>query len=143
MWDVRRRLAWTGLFLEEELLHTTPSWKKWAIVSAKRRTILVLHHIEFAWSIKHGYPLLPCFELGPMPAPDAGYLWQAADEATWTARYGTWLQTWKDGGSCKMLELMEVGPGKALDVRTEMWLAEVDEFGMMLMAESKFWMLDD
>jgi hypothetical protein len=32
-----------------------------------------------------------------------------------------------------MRELMEVQPGPELDQRTEMWLEEVDEFGMMYM----------
>ncbi|CAI6336279.1 unnamed protein product [Periconia digitata] len=46
-WDVKHALAATGLFLEEEASHDKiPPWRNWAIVSAKRRTILALNHLE-------------------------------------------------------------------------------------------------
>jgi hypothetical protein len=134
MWDVKHRLAETGLFLEEEINHTLPSWDKWAIFSAKRRTILGLHHLEWAWSQLHGYPILTCFELAPLPAPAATYLWREQDEKGWNNRYSKWLSKWNKG-SYKMAELFNIDPGWNLNVRGEMWLAEVDEFGMMLMAE--------
>jgi hypothetical protein len=134
MWDVKHRLAESGLFLDEEVNHTLPCWDKWAIVSAKRRTILGLHHLEWAWSQLHGYPILTCFELAPLPAPAAGCLWREKDEKEWIGRYRWWLSRWKEG-SYKMAELFYIEPGWNLDVRGEMWLAEVDEFGMMLMAE--------
>ncbi|KAM0263346.1 hypothetical protein ACHAQJ_001202 [Trichoderma viride] len=139
MWDVKRRLASTGLFLEQESNHTLPSWKEWAIVSAKRRTILGLHHLEWAWSLRRGYPILTCFELGPFPAPAARYLWQNGQEKEWERLYKDWLRQWADG-SYKMMELFRVNASKdsdALDPRSELWLAEADEFGVMLMAESK------
>jgi hypothetical protein len=134
MWDVKHRLAETGLFLEEEVNHTLPSWKYWAMVSAKRRTILSLHHLEWAWSQLHGYPILTCFELAPLPAPAAGNLWREQDEQEWNIRYERWLVRWKEG-SYKMAELFYIDHGWNLNARSDMWLAEVDEFGMMLMAE--------
>ncbi|KAL7944570.1 hypothetical protein V8C42DRAFT_325203 [Trichoderma barbatum] len=138
MWNVKRSLASTGLFLEQESNHTLPSWKEWAIVSAKRRTILGLHHLEWAWSLRCGYPILTCFELGPFPAPAARYLWQNDHEKEWERLYKDWLRLWADG-SYKMTELFRVNASKdgdALDSRSELWLAEVDEFGMMLVAEA-------
>lgn len=138
MWNVKHKLASTGLFLEQESNHTLPSWKEWAIVSAKRRTIVGLHHLEFAWSLRFGYPILTCFELGPFPAPAARYLWQSDREEEWERLYKDWLKQWADGGSYKMTELFRVNGSKesdALDARSELWLAEADEFGMMLMAE--------
>lgn len=131
---MKHRLAGTGLFLEHEANHTIPDWRQWAIVSAKRRTILALHHVEWAWSLLHGYPILTCFELGPLPAPAAGYLWQETKEDQWHARYRLWIQQWQSG-SYKMTEFFHIDPSGELDARTEMWLAEVDDFGMMLMAE--------
>ncbi|QYT03673.1 hypothetical protein H0G86_010619 [Trichoderma simmonsii] len=139
MWNVKHKLASTGLFLEQESNHTPPSWKEWAIVSAKRRTIVGLHHLEFAWSLLFGYPILTCFELGPFPAPAARYLWQSDREEEWQRLYKDWLKQWADGGSYKMTELFRVNGSKesdALDARSELWLAEADDFGMMLMAEA-------
>ncbi|KAL7907080.1 hypothetical protein GGI35DRAFT_103180 [Trichoderma velutinum] len=138
MWDVKHRLASTGLFLEEESHHTLPCWKEWAIVSAKRRTIIALHHLEFAWSLRFGYPILTCFEVGPFPAPAAGYLWQSDCEKDWERLYKDWLKQWAEG-SYKMMELFQVNASKAsddLDPRSELWLAEADDFGLMLMAEA-------
>ncbi|CAG9954629.1 unnamed protein product [Clonostachys rosea f. rosea IK726] len=134
MWDVKHRLANTGMFIKEEIDHVLPMWEDWAIVSAKRRTILALHHIEWVWSLLQGYPILTCFELAPLPAPSAGYLWSKIDEASWKRQYVDWLAQWKDGGY-KMGELFNIKHGESLEARSEMWLAEVDEFGMLLMSE--------
>jgi hypothetical protein len=134
MWDVKHRLATTGLFLEQETDHSLPSWRKWAIVSAKRRTVLAMHHLEWAWSLRHGYPILTCFELGPLPAPAARYLWQERDERRWQRLYSDWLRQWSNG-SYKMGEFFHLNPNGNLDARSEMYLAEADEFGMMLIAE--------
>ncbi|KFA76904.1 hypothetical protein S40288_06185 [Stachybotrys chartarum IBT 40288] len=136
VWDVKQKLAVTGLFLEEEAEHRQPSsWYDWVMVSAKRRTVLGLNHLEWAWSITHGYPVLSCFELAPLPAPAARYLWYAADRPSWERLYREWLWKWKDGGPYKMAEFFGINPGGNLDLRSEMWLAEADDFGMILMAE--------
>ncbi|KAL5389016.1 hypothetical protein DPSP01_002719 [Paraphaeosphaeria sporulosa] len=135
MWNVKHHLASTGLFLDEEIKHSLPVWKKWAIVSAKRRTILALHHLEWAWSLLHGYPPLACFELGPLPAPAAGYLWRERCEKEWKRQYYEWLSRWEEGGGYKLGELFHIKPGGEMDTRSETWLAEVDEFGMMVMSE--------
>lgn len=135
-WDVKHRLASTGLFLEQESSHSRPPWSQWAIVSAKRRTILSLHHMEWAWSLLHGYPILTCFELGPLPAPSAQFLWREGDEKAWERLYGEWLGQWK-GGSYKINEFFRIETGDNLDARSELWLAEADEFGIMLMSQGK------
>lgn len=84
----------------------------------------------------HGYPKFTCFELGLLPAPAARYLWREGDEPTWQRLYGEWLRQW-EGGSYKMAELFHVDSSGNVNRRTEMWLVEVDEFGMVLMAEGK------
>lgn len=136
IWEVKTRLASTGLFLEQEMRHTSPSWREWAIVSAKRRTILALHHLEWAWSVLHGYPELLCVELGPLPAPAAKHLWEQQNERKWDVLYETWRTQWK-GGYYSMAELFPIKSGTELDERTEAWLAEADEFGVMVMAEGQ------
>ncbi|KAL4886073.1 hypothetical protein BJY04DRAFT_213610 [Aspergillus karnatakaensis] len=134
VWDVKNRVAATGLFIDQDPTTPVPPWKEWALVSAKHRTLLALHHLDFVWSIFRGYPMLHCFELGPLPAPVAGYLWQAPDEQAWRRLYSRWRQHWKGSGFI-MSELFRIQAGDALEPRAEKWLAEADEFGMMLMAE--------
>jgi hypothetical protein len=136
MWQVKHRLAGTGLFLGSEMNHGMPIWREWAIVSAKRRTILALHHLEWAWSVLHGYPELLCTELGPLPAPAEKRLWQERQEVEWECLYEGWLTRWKDGYFA-MAELFPIRPGAELDSRAERWLSETDEFGMMIMAEGQ------
>ncbi|SPO00352.1 uncharacterized protein DNG_03197 [Cephalotrichum gorgonifer] len=134
IWDVKQHLAATGVFLPQESTHTLPEWRQWAMVSAKRRTILAFHHVEWAWSLQHGYPILSCFELAPLPAPAAKHLWRETDESKWELMYLEWLRNWK-GGFYQMMEFFYVDAVGDLTPRTEMWLAEADEYGMMLMAE--------
>jgi hypothetical protein len=73
-----------------------------------------------------------------LPAPAAKYLWQAADRPSWERLYREWLWKWREGGGYKMAEFFDINPGGALDRRSEMWFAEADEFGMILMIEGKF-----
>lgn len=137
LWDVKERLAKTGLFLEAEHNCALPQWKEWCLVEAKRRTILSINHVEWCWSLLHGCPVLTCFELGPLPAPSAGHLWRASDETTWQRLYRDYTWQWKDG-TYKMTEFWYLDPSGRLDARTEQWLSSADEFGMMLMAEGKW-----
>ena len=138
-WDIKQTLATTGLFLDEELEHRKPaSWRDWITVSLKRRIIMSFNHLEWAWSVIHGYPALTCFELAPLPAPAAKYLWQAADQPTWERLYREWLWKWRDEGGYKMVEFFDINPSGSLNRRSDMWFAEADEFGMMLMVEGKF-----
>lgn len=134
VWDMQKSLAATGLFLEEEMRDGIPSWESWALVSAKRRVVLSFHHVEWAWSVIHGYPILTCFEIAPLPAPAAGYLWRESSEAKWQTMYRDWLRRW-EGGSYKMAEFFHINAGDQLDHRSEAWLSESDEFGLILITE--------
>ena len=78
----------------------------------------------------------PFIELGPLPVPAPGYLWQEKDEKRWRQQYDVWLDRWKSG-FYRMEELFWIKPGCYMDERSEMWLAEVDEYGMLLMAEGE------
>lgn len=134
VWTAKEELAATGLFARSEIVHKAIDWHDWALVQAKRRTLLSLSHLEWAWSIQAGYPVLTCFELGPLYAPAAGYLWRETDEASWKQSYTAWLRRW-NGEGYRMAEFFQIDPLKSLDERSEMWLAEADEFGVVLMAE--------
>jgi hypothetical protein len=134
VWEVKSRLAATGLFIEPTQPNGLPSYSDWALISAKQRTIHSLHHLDFVWSVLRGYPILLCWELGPLPAPPPRYLWEVGDEETWKRMYTRFLQQWRDGPYL-MSEMFAMNGEAPLEPRAERWLAEADEFGMMLMAE--------
>jgi hypothetical protein len=145
IWDVKNSVANTGLFAAEEQQRghgaPPPPWRTWAAINAKQRTIVSSHQIEWAWSILHGYPPLSCFEMGPLPAPAPKRLWEATDETSWQRLYARWRRQWPEdddgGGIFKMSEFLYSAPGVKLQRRAELWFGEADEFGMLLMAESK------
>lgn len=136
VWEMKTRLTATNLCLAEEQSNRMPSWSGWAMTSAKRRTLLALNQLEWAWSLIQGYPELSCVELGPLPAPSAKHIWQASNEAEWENLYREWLAGWTDG-LFRLSELFTVSSGEPLSERAERWLAESDEFGVMLMTEGK------
>ena len=72
-----------------------------------------------------------------MPAPAGKVLWTARTQQEWEGAYDRWLGRWAGQSIYKMQELIQINPGPELDPRTEMWLEEADEFGMMLMAIGK------
>ena len=76
-----------------------------------------------------------------MPAVSSKALWHASANDEWEATYNCWLARWTVGGGYLMRELMAVQPGPELDLRTEMWLEEVDEFGMMYMSLGMYYPL--
>lgn len=68
-------------------------------------------------------------------------LWEARTREEWERAYDRWLGRWSKGGFYKLEELAEVRPGPEIDHRTEMWLEEADEFGMMMMALGRILLL--
>jgi hypothetical protein len=75
-----------------------------------------------------------------MPAPAAKYLWQAKNEQEWDFLYEVWLREWGQVGRCGYLqgEFWMVNEGIKVDERTEMWIEEADEFGMMFLGICEF-----
>lgn len=67
-----------------------------------------------------------------MPASAAKYLWQAKDGMEWETKYGRWLKGWEGEGYLQG-EFMGIGEGIGIDERTERWVEEADEFGLMFM----------
>ncbi|KFY13567.1 hypothetical protein V491_06360 [Pseudogymnoascus sp. VKM F-3775] len=124
----------TGLMLRAEASHVRPTWEAWILVNTKRRTMSALYCLEWIYAMLNKLPTFPCTELGFMPAVSSKALWHARTKDEWEATYNCWLARWTVGGPYLMRELMAVQPGPELDLRTEMWLEEVDEFGMMYMS---------
>lgn len=72
-----------------------------------------------------------------MPTPAPKILWQVECEETWTERYSQWLEYWRDGGLHRVEELMVIGPEIEIAARSQRWLEEADEFGLLLMSEGR------
>ncbi|KAL6889998.1 hypothetical protein GGI43DRAFT_416173 [Trichoderma evansii] len=134
--EISLQLASSGLALQEETADDgqPPLWHDWAIMSAKRRTILTIYMLTWAWSVRRNYPTFYCHELQLMFAPSPKALWQAQTEAEWLPLYRKWLHKWR-GDGYRIGELLSLSPKLMLDRRTEDWLEEVDEFGMLLMSQ--------
>lgn len=135
--EVGYHVGQTGLILRAESSHVRPPWEAWILVNAKRRTISALYCLEWIYAMLNKLPTFPCTELGFMPAVSSKALWDARTNDEWEITYNRWLSRWTVGGGYLMRELMAVQPGPELDERTEMWLEEVDEFGMMYMSLGK------
>lgn len=132
--DLTLDLAATGLLLEAEKNLRMPAWHEWVLMAAKRRTVLVSHEICWAWSVINGYPQFQCREIGFMQTVESKALWQASGEGEFQQSYTSWLAKWADGPHT-MQELMLIHPKGELPERTERWLEDVDELGMMLMSQ--------
>ncbi|KFY17160.1 hypothetical protein V492_00838 [Pseudogymnoascus sp. VKM F-4246] len=132
--EVGYHVGQTGLMLRAEAAHVRPTWDAWILVNAKRRTMCALYCLEWIYAMLNKLPTFPCTELGFMPTVCSKALWDARTKDEWEASYNCWLARWTVGGGYLMRELMAVQPGPELDQRTEMWLEEVDEFGMMYMS---------
>ncbi|KIX00292.1 uncharacterized protein Z518_10431 [Rhinocladiella mackenziei CBS 650.93] len=133
--DITLELAKTGLLLEAELQSGVPAWQEWVLMAAKRRTILAAHMLMWAWSLKNRYPPFACFEISFMPTPAPKMLWHAQSEG-WESLYSNRLSGWLDGGPQRLEELMVIGPEIEIAPRSQRWLEEADEFGVLLMSEA-------
>jgi hypothetical protein len=122
-----------GLMLEEEKKHTRPTWEAWINMTSKRRAVFSLYLIHWAMSSYHGLSPFNCEELGDMLGPAPKVLWQATDREEWELNYLHWLIEW---GNQEYLqgEIAKIKPGVSLDRRSEQWLVETDELGIILMS---------
>lgn len=131
--EVVRHTALSGMILQEETENCMPSWEAWIHVTSKRRAVFTLYLLHWAYSVYHHVPSFNCHELGYIPAPTAKYLWSATSEEQWKGLYERWLTQWQ-GQQYLQHEFMFVTPGPFLDERTQLWLEDTDEFGMMFMS---------
>lgn len=128
--------AGTGMVLQEEADHVVPSWDAWVHVTSKRRVIFTLYMLHWAYSVYHRVPSFNCDELGFMPVPAAKFLWQASTKGQWELLYKRWLAQW-DGHEYIQREFLFIKPGIALDQRTQMWLEDADELGVLFLSICK------
>ncbi|KAH7356917.1 hypothetical protein BKA65DRAFT_534684 [Rhexocercosporidium sp. MPI-PUGE-AT-0058] len=131
--QVVRHTAPSGIVLQEENGNIMPSWDIWVHVTSKRRAVFTLYLLHWAYSVYHHVPSFNCDELAYIPAPAPKYLWQAASEVQWKDLYERWLAQWQ-GRPYLQHEFIIVSPGPFLDERTQMWLEDTDEFGMLFMS---------
>jgi hypothetical protein len=122
--------AKTGLMLTEERDNERPSWEAWVHVTAKRRAVFSLYLLHWSYAVYHRVDSFACSHLGFMPAPAPKFLWQAKTREEWEELYDRWLGQW---GECPymMREFAEIRAGSALEQRTEMWLEDADELGVL------------
>ena len=122
----------SGLVTKAERGHTRPTWAEWIIVSAKRCVNLALYCFDCVFTSANNLPTFPCDELRNLPAPESKTLWQCQTEEQWKSTYNRWLVEW-DSGVFTMAELMrKPREDSVADERRQMWLSEVDEFGLMI-----------
>ncbi|KAH6722103.1 C6 finger domain-containing protein [Leptodontidium sp. MPI-SDFR-AT-0119] len=131
--QVVRHTALSGMVLQEENENIMPSWEAWVHVTSKRRAVLTLYLLHWAYSVYHHVPSFNCDELAYIPAPAPKYLWQATSEGQWEELYVRWLAQWQ-GRQYLQHEFISVAPGPFLDERTQMWLEDTDEFGILFLS---------
>lgn len=126
-------VARTGLMLSEEHEHVTPTWESWVHVTSKRRAVLSLYNMHWSYAVYHDLDSFACAQLGFMLAPAPKFLWQCTSKWEWESLYGKWLEQW-GGAPYMMSEFPGIQPGTGLDRRTEMWLEDTDELGIMFLS---------
>lgn len=107
------------------------------MVGCKRRTLLSLFCFEWMNAMLNGFASFPCNDVSVLPAPSGKVLWNINDRSKWEVAYDKWLGRWAGLGIYTVGDLTGMPPGLTLDLRSEMWLEEADEFGMMLMTLGK------
>lgn len=123
-------VAKTGLMLVEERHNERPSWETWVHITAKRRAVLTLYLLHWSYSVYHGLPSFECSQLGFMPAPAPKFLWQAESRQKWEDMYTRWLAQWADS-PYMMYEFAAIQVGATLERRSEIWLEDADEMGIL------------
>lgn len=143
-WNIQQA-AWhvaekTGLVLEEEQnieQAALPTWEAWIEITSKRRAVLAMYLLHWAYAVWHRIPSFDCNELGFIPAPAAKVLWQSQSAEEWSSLYIKWLARW-DGKGYMQREFDKVRLGIGLDELTERWLEEADEFGFIMISIGMF-----
>ena len=123
-------VARTGLMLGEERDNERPTWESWIHVTGKRRATFSLYLLHWSYSVYHSLQSFGCTQLGHLPAPAPKFLWQAQSREQWEDLYMRWLRQW---GNCpyKMREFAAIQSGPSLERRTEIWLEDADELGVL------------
>jgi hypothetical protein len=105
---------------------------------SKRRAVFSLYLLHWSYAVYHGLDSFACSQLGFMPAPAAKCLWERKDRHEWEVLYGKWLEQW-GGRVFLMSEFAGIHSGVGLERRTEMWLEDADELGIMFFSIGMSW----
>jgi hypothetical protein len=122
-----------SMMLPEESSHRRPSWREWVMVGCKRRTLMSLFCFEWMNAMLNNFATFPCNDASFLPAPSGKVLWGMCKQSKWEVAYDRWLGRWAGLSIYTLGDLTGTPPGPTLDLRSEMWLEEADEFGMMFM----------
>lgn len=131
--DICLEVATFGVLLNAEVNSKIPDWNEWVVAASKRRTVLAAHTILWIWSLLYAYPPSACRELGFMPSPAPKILWNARND-DWQTLYQECMRP-SPGGPHRLGELQILREEVETDPRTQIWLEEADEFGVLLMSE--------
>jgi hypothetical protein len=129
----------SSLVRPEELIKARPKWKDWIEADSKRRALLLFYAFEWINAKVNNFAELTCGTPGVLPAPSSKVLWTAANKQEWEVAYDRWLGRWAGQKPYSLRELFEQTPDAELDERSEMWLEETDELGMLLMVLGKLY----
>ncbi|CAG9989316.1 unnamed protein product [Clonostachys byssicola] len=121
------------VMMPEEVSHTRPPWQEWLQVSCKRRSLICLYCFEWMNAMLNNFESFPCSNADFMPAPAGKVLWEITDQEKWEVAYDRWLGRWAGLDVYTLGDLENMSPGPTLDLRSEMWLEEADELGILLM----------
>jgi hypothetical protein len=81
----------------------------------------------------NNFQSFPCTNAEYMPAPAGKVLWEITAQEKWEVAYDRWLGRWAGLDVFTLGDLENMMPGPTLDLRSEMWLEEADELGILLM----------
>jgi hypothetical protein len=81
----------------------------------------------------NNFQSFPCTNAEYMPAPAGKVLWEIPAQEKWEVAYDRWLGRWAGLDVFTLGDLENMMPGPTLDLRSEMWLEEADELGILLM----------
>uniref|UniRef100_A0A8H7KDX4 Zn(2)-C6 fungal-type domain-containing protein n=1 Tax=Bionectria ochroleuca TaxID=29856 RepID=A0A8H7KDX4_BIOOC len=121
------------VMMPEEVSHTRPPWQQWLQVSCKRRSLICLYCFEWMNAMLNNFQSFPCTNAEYMPTPAGKVLWEITAQEKWEVAYDRWLGRWAGLDVFTLGDLENMMPGPTLDLRSEMWLEEADELGILLM----------
>ncbi|VUC35716.1 unnamed protein product [Clonostachys rosea] len=122
------------VMMAEEVSHTRPSWQQWLQVSCKRRSLISFYCFEWMNAMLNNFAHFPCNVAEFMPAPAGKVLWEITEQEKWEVAYDRWLGRWAGLGVYTLGDLDSIAPGPTLDLRSDMWLEEADELGILLLS---------
>jgi hypothetical protein len=84
-------------------------------------------------AILNNFQSFPCSHADFMPAPAGKVLWEITAQEKWEVAYDRWLGRWAGLDVYTLGDLENMPPGPTLDLRSELWLEEADDLGILLM----------